>query len=75
MHMNKEVDLELILKEKDEKLYDALKDIEKFSIGVWKDRLLPWFTNHDTDHSKEIIHHFRSNFKPISNGFQLSFGA
>jgi len=36
-------------------LFSNLQDIEKFCEGVWKSKLLPWFTNHNPDHSREII--------------------
>ncbi|MGD0278498.1 MAG: tetratricopeptide repeat protein [Smithella sp.] len=63
--MSKTVDLEQILKEKNESLYNVLNDIEKFSRNVWKERLLPWFTNHNTDHSKEIIHLLGQILSPL----------
>src|ERR1035437_4642197 len=65
--MDKTVNLEQILKEKNESLYDVLNDIEKFSRNVWKERLLPWFTNHNTDHSKEIIHLLGQILSPLTN--------
>ncbi len=71
--MDKTVDLEQILKNKNESLYYVLKDIEKCSIQIWNDRLLPWFTNHNVGHSKEIIHILGQIVSPlISNDDFLS---
>ena len=54
---NNEEELVLIgrLKSMDTGLFSNLQDIEKFCAGVWKSKLLPWFTNHNPDHSREII--------------------
>ena len=44
------------LKNRNDKLFQCLQNIRNFSVEVvWKDRLLPWFTNHNTEHSEEII--------------------
>jgi hypothetical protein len=49
------MDLEKNLKIINPDLYSSLEDIRKSCAEIWKDRLLPWFTNHNCDHSKEII--------------------
>ena len=49
------MDLSQALRESDRKLFDDLQAIKRFSFEIWKDRLLPWFTNHNTEHSEEII--------------------
>src|SRR4030042_3041247 len=53
---NNEEELVLVTRLKLEpELLRNLQDIERFSKGVWNSRLLPWFTNHNVDHSREII--------------------
>ncbi|MFH2047522.1 MAG: hypothetical protein ABIK92_20535 [Pseudomonadota bacterium] len=68
--MNNEEELVLVsrLKSMDSKLYSDLQDIEKFCEGVWKSNLLPWFTNHNTDHSREIIFILSQILKPLESG-------
>lgn len=65
--MNNQIDLKQKLKDKSPKLYDALEDVRKFSEGVWKDRLLTWFTNHNCEHSEEIIFLLGQILKPLDN--------
>lgn len=51
----------------DSALFSDLQDIVKFSANVWKTKLLPWFTNHDPDHSREIIFILGQLLKPLEN--------
>ena len=55
-------------KSMDPRLFSDLQDIEKFCEDVWKDRLLPWFTNHNHDHSREIIYILDQLMRPIEGG-------
>jgi hypothetical protein len=48
-------------------LFDELGEIKKFCYDVWKDRLLPWFANHDCEHSKEIVHFLSLILKTLEN--------
>jgi tetratricopeptide (TPR) repeat protein len=65
--MNNGIDLKQKLKDQSPKLYDALEDIRKFADRVWKDRLLPWFTNHNCENSEEIIFLLCQILKPMDN--------
>ncbi|MBI2470937.1 MAG: tetratricopeptide repeat protein [Planctomycetes bacterium] len=53
------------------KLYpDLFKLLEEIVIScgkIWSNTLLPWFTNHDVYHSKEIIHLLGQILSPIEN--------
>lgn len=61
------MDLEQKLKSLNAELFDELGEIKKFCYDVWKDRLLPWFTNHDCEHSKEIVHLLDQILKPLES--------
>ena len=67
---NNEEELVLIgrLKSMDTGLFSNLQDIEKFCEGVWKSKLLPWFTNHNPDHSREIIFILNQLLRPLEGG-------
>jgi len=60
------MDLEEKLKQSSD-LYKSLKEIEEFCNKTWRAPLLPWFTNHDVLHSKEIIHLLGQILSPIEN--------
>lgn len=55
------------LRQKNRGLYDCLLDIKKFSLDIWKDKLLPWFTNHNVDHSDEIIQILGQILQPLED--------
>ena len=61
------MDLEEKLKIANPDLFSSLEDIRKSCAEIWKDRLLPWFTNHNCDHSKEIIYLLGQILKPIED--------
>ncbi|MBI3813494.1 MAG: HD domain-containing protein [Nitrospinae bacterium] len=61
------MDLKEKLKSPNSILYNSLTGIEKFCEDCWKDRLLPWFTNHNYEHSEEVIHLLGQILKPIEN--------
>ena len=67
---NNEEELVLIgrLKSMDSDLFSDLQDIEKFCEGVWKSKLLPWFTNHNPDHSRELIFILDQLLTPLEGG-------
>ena len=47
-------------------LSETLEDIKKCCLRIiWKNSLLPWFTNHDVSHSEEIIHLLGQLLEPI----------
>lgn len=48
-------------------LHSCLDDIRKFCVARWKIPYLSWFTNHDVEHSEEIIHLLGQILKPIEN--------
>ncbi len=53
------------------KLSQSLDDIKQFCAKIWKDRLLPWFTNHDISHSEEIISLLGQILKPLEEHKQF----
>ena len=53
------------------KLSQSLDDIKRFCSQIWKDRLLPWFTNHDISHSEEIISLLGQILKPLEEHSQF----
>jgi len=59
------MDLEKILQSQNPVLFSCLQDIDKFCSETWDDKLLPWFTNHDCVHSKEIVHLLGQILKPL----------
>ncbi len=65
------MDLKDKLKSQNHALYSSLRDIEKFCKDCWKDRLLPWFTNHNHEHSEEVIHLLGQILKPIENNSEF----
>lgn len=65
------MDLEAILLSKNPDLFSSLQDIKKFCSDTWADKLLPWFTKHDGDHSKEIVHLLAQILKPLENHSQF----
>ena len=65
------MDLEDKLKLLNADLFGDLQDIKKFCGTVWKDRYLPWFTNHDCKHSKEIVHILGQILKPLESNPQF----
>ncbi|HHT9145935.1 MAG TPA: HD domain-containing protein [Candidatus Wunengus sp. YC61] len=44
-----------------------LEEIKESCNKIWSNILLPWFTNHDVSHSKEIIHLLEQILSPIEN--------
>lgn len=60
------LDLEEILK-KDHILYSQFEDVKKFSEKIWENNFMPWFTNHDPEHSKEIIGLLNQVLEPLSS--------
>lgn len=60
-----DMDLEARLKSLEPGLSDCLADIKKSCLEIWKERLLHWFTNHNCDHSSEIVHILGQILKPI----------
>jgi len=46
-------------------LFDSLEDIKKISENIWRTPYLPWFTKHDCEHSREIIHILGQILNPI----------
>ena len=65
------MDLEENLKQTNSDLFSSLEDIKKSCAEIWKDRLLPWFTNHDCAHSEEIIHILDQILNPIEGHDQF----
>jgi tetratricopeptide (TPR) repeat protein len=57
--------LEEKLKTQQPKLFDILEAIKKSCHEIWKDRLLPWFTNHDCEHSAEVVYILGQILEPI----------
>lgn len=53
------------LKSMSPSLYTDLQAVEKFCEEVWKSNMLPWFTKHDPDHSREIIIILDQLLKPL----------
>jgi len=53
------------LKSMDPSLFSDLRDIEKFCEDVWTSKLLPWFTNHDPVHSREVIFILGQLLRPL----------
>lgn len=60
------LNLEELLK-KDDKLYSQFEDIKQFSKKIWENNFMPWFTNHDSEHSKEIISLLNQVLEPLSS--------
>ena len=73
-HNKEELGLVAKLESLDSKLFSDLQDIEKFCESVWQSKLLPWFTNHNPDHSREIIFILDQILKPLekNNAFLSS---
>lgn len=61
------MDLEEKLIQANPDLFSYLEDIKKSCGEVWKDRLLPWFTNHNCEHSIEVIQLLGQILKPLEN--------
>ncbi|MDA8089630.1 MAG: hypothetical protein M0Z61_05350 [Nitrospiraceae bacterium] len=61
------MDLKEKLKLKNPKLFSDLEGISRFCTEIWKDTLLPWFTNHNCEHSEEIIYILGQILAPLEN--------
>lgn len=61
------MDLVKRLETKNPSLHNCLQDIKKFCLARWKIPYLSWFTNHDVEHSEEVIHLLGQILKPIEN--------
>ena len=66
------MDLENILKSEDyPELFTSLQDIKKFCSETWANGLLPWFTNHNCEHSREIVHILGQILQPLEGHAQF----
>lgn len=55
----------------DKELSKKLGAIKDFCAEVWSDRLLPWFTNHNIEHSNQIISLMGKILLPLNNHHQF----
>jgi len=55
------------------KLSQYLTEIKNFSLKVWEKPHLQWFTNHDVEHSEEIIYLIGQIVKSIENDTEIFF--
>ena len=50
-----------------QELYREFENIRKVCEDIWRNKLMVWFTNHDTRHSEEILYILGRILKPIES--------